>query len=103
MKTILYICVIVFFYYVDTHAQQRYAYLPEGKAIFQTSYEKLIIKYKSSFNRKQLSKIVIDSSQKASSELKSWEIFSLKEIYRNKDSLTSILNSLRSDNNVFPF
>lgn len=90
MKKILYSLALCFLF-ANIHAQQRYAYLPEGKVTFQTSYEKLIIKYKDKLKIEQLSRFVTDSSLSKAYASTKWNVFDFKETYRHKDSLTNVL------------
>ncbi|MEO7046548.1 MAG: hypothetical protein ABI091_14655 [Ferruginibacter sp.] len=61
MKKIIY-SLLLCFLLSNVHAQQRYAYLPEGKTTFKTSYEKLIVKYKNGLKQNKLSLYITDSS-----------------------------------------
>lgn len=45
MKKIIYLLLLCLLL-TNGYAQQRYAYLPEGRTTFQTSTEKIIISYK---------------------------------------------------------
>lgn len=98
-KTILFL--ILYFNLINVYSQQRYAYLPEGKTFFQTSYQKLIVKYKNGPTKlKEVSKYITDSSLSKVQALEKWNVLDLKNTWRNKDSLISILKSLRNDSDV---
>lgn len=77
MKKILY-SITLCFLLVNVHAQQRYAYLPEGKTVFQTSYKKLIIKYKNELKTGQLSRFVTDSSLNKADASRKWNVLDFK-------------------------
>ena len=99
MKKILYSLALCFLL-ANAYAQQRYAYLPEGKTVFQTSYEKLIVKYKNGLKQTELSQYITDSSLNKAGASAKWNVLDVKNIYRNKDSLVSIVSSLRNDSDV---
>jgi hypothetical protein len=85
---------------INAHTQQRYAYLPEGKVLFQTSYQKLIIRYKNNLKTGKLKNFVTDSSLSQASGLKKWYVFDLKKTQHNIDSFSNILNTLRNDTDL---
>jgi len=96
MRSFLLVAVIALVAWT-TNAQKRYAYLPEGKTEFETSTEKVVIRYKSSVAvNRQLQKIADDS---ALSQVRSgrWNIITLQKKLRNKDSLTAVLNNLKQE------
>lgn len=99
MKKIL-LLFILFIHLTNGYSQQRYAYLPEGKTFFRTSYEKLIIEYKGVLNTNKLKAFTTDSSLNKNTISQKWNIFDLKGTYRNNDSLVNVLTELRSDSNV---
>ncbi|MBS1632718.1 MAG: S8 family serine peptidase [Bacteroidetes bacterium] len=99
MKKIIY-SLVVSFLFINVYAQQRYAYLPEGKTFFQTSYQKLIVKYKNELKAEQLKRFVTDSSLNKVGKLQNWNVFDVRSSYRNKDSLVSVLKILQNDSDI---
>lgn len=100
MKKVFMIFIVPFIFLINGYSQQRFAYLPGGKTIFETSYKKLIIKYKKDLDTNKLKAFITDSSLNKNITTQKWNIFDLKKAYCNNDSLSNILITLRKDSNV---
>lgn len=83
-----------------TNAQKRYAYLPEGKTEFETSTEKVVIRYRNQAPPKQQLLKVADTSSLSQIQNGIWNIITLQEKLRSRDSLASILSRLKKDSSV---
>ncbi len=94
----IFLSILIYFCLITSYAQERYAYLP-SKTIFQTSHEKIIIKYKNGLKKDELRKFISDTLSLNQSN-KKWDIFTLKNSNRNERSLKEILTELRKDPDV---
>jgi subtilisin family serine protease len=90
---------------LQTYAQVRYAYLPEGKTSFQTSTDKLIVGFKEGHNpgshvMNLLNLFASDAGPDYKVGVSKWNIFTLRDQEKFPDSLSRILSSIRGDSDV---
>ncbi|EJL74346.1 S8 family peptidase [Chryseobacterium populi] len=99
MRSFLLVAVLVLVAWT-TNAQKRYAYLPEGKTEFETSTEKIVIRYKSSVAANQRLLKFVDDSSFNQVRTGIWNIVTLQKTLRNRDSLAAVLNNLKQDSSL---
>jgi subtilisin family serine protease len=90
---------------LQTGAQTRFAYLPEGKTAFQSSLEKIIVGIRkgqqlNSLSMSMLNASVSDTGFARKLPTNKWNVFTLQEQLRNPDSIGNLLSLLRSDSSV---
>ena len=85
---------------LTSHAQERYAYLPEGKTYFETSTTKLFLRFKAGkMDAHKLLKFIDDSSYR-SLHPSYINMIDLQPKWRNADSMKVVIKELKTDSSV---